>query len=189
MPIKPLCFTSKYNGVSNVLMNEVIVCEAYTPPNPAKDIIRKRFFAIWDTGATNTVITHKVVQNCGLKPIGMAKVFHAGGERWANVYLTNILLLNRVEVCQVKVTEGIITGQGDVLIGMNIISKGDFAVTNYNGKTVFSFRIPSTEQIDFVKQFHQENKPVSVLPKVGRNALCPCGSGKKYKNCCLGKRK
>ncbi len=21
-------------------------------------------------------------------------------------------------------------------------------------------------------------------PKVGRNDLCPCGSGKKYKNCC-----
>ncbi len=23
-------------------------------------------------------------------------------------------------------------------------------------------------------------------PKVGRNDLCPCGSGKKYKNCCMG---
>ncbi|MBC6995220.1 SEC-C domain-containing protein [Lewinella lacunae] len=21
-------------------------------------------------------------------------------------------------------------------------------------------------------------------PKIGRNAPCPCGSGKKYKNCC-----
>ena len=25
-------------------------------------------------------------------------------------------------------------------------------------------------------------------PKVGRNAPCPCGSGKKYKKCCLRKR-
>ena len=24
-----------------------------------------------------------------------------------------------------------------------------------------------------------------ALPKVGRNDLCPCGSGKKYKKCCL----
>ncbi len=24
-------------------------------------------------------------------------------------------------------------------------------------------------------------------PKVGRNDPCPCGSGKKYKHCCLGK--
>lgn len=26
-------------------------------------------------------------------------------------------------------------------------------------------------------------------PKVGRNDLCPCGSGKKYKNCCLASGK
>jgi len=24
-------------------------------------------------------------------------------------------------------------------------------------------------------------------PKIGRNDLCPCGSGKKYKKCCLAK--
>ncbi|MBI4802158.1 MAG: SEC-C domain-containing protein [Elusimicrobia bacterium] len=28
---------------------------------------------------------------------------------------------------------------------------------------------------------------ISVAPKVGRNELCPCGSGKKFKKCCLGK--
>ncbi len=27
----------------------------------------------------------------------------------------------------------------------------------------------------------------SAHPKVGRNDPCPCGSGKKYKQCCLGK--
>jgi SEC-C motif domain protein len=27
----------------------------------------------------------------------------------------------------------------------------------------------------------------SALPKIGRNDPCPCGSGKKYKQCCLGK--
>lgn len=25
------------------------------------------------------------------------------------------------------------------------------------------------------------------MTKIGRNDPCPCGSGKKYKNCCLGK--
>ena len=25
------------------------------------------------------------------------------------------------------------------------------------------------------------------MNKIGRNAPCPCGSGKKYKKCCLGK--
>ena len=32
------------------------------------------------------------------------------------------------------------------------------------------------------------NTPVvETVRTVGRNELCPCGSGKKYKNCCLGK--
>ncbi len=30
-------------------------------------------------------------------------------------------------------------------------------------------------------------KPVRVEPKVGRNDPCPCGSGKKYKKCCMNK--
>jgi len=29
---------------------------------------------------------------------------------------------------------------------------------------------------------------VVKYPKAGRNAPCPCGSGKKYKKCCLQKR-
>ena len=28
-----------------------------------------------------------------------------------------------------------------------------------------------------------KQEPVKVGPKIGRNDLCPCGSGKKYKNC------
>lgn len=30
--------------------------------------------------------------------------------------------------------------------------------------------------------------PVKKKKKIGRNAPCPCGSGKKYKKCCLGKK-
>ena len=31
----------------------------------------------------------------------------------------------------------------------------------------------------------ENSVPVNSLPMVGRNDLCPCGSGKKYKKCCL----
>jgi uncharacterized protein len=30
-------------------------------------------------------------------------------------------------------------------------------------------------------------KGARVSPKTGRNDPCPCGSGRKYKRCCLGK--
>ena len=36
-----------------------------------------------------------------------------------------------------------------------------------------------------IAKLNLPNKPVSrATPKVGRNDPCPCGSGKKYKNCC-----
>ena len=30
----------------------------------------------------------------------------------------------------------------------------------------------------------KEQSKIKIIPKVGRNDLCPCGSGKKYKKCC-----
>lgn len=36
------------------------------------------------------------------------------------------------------------------------------------------------------REFAQSGKNATI-PKVGRNDLCPCGSGKKYKHCCLNK--
>jgi len=32
-----------------------------------------------------------------------------------------------------------------------------------------------------------EGAAATTIPRVGRNALCPCGSGKKYKKCCINK--
>ncbi|MFQ5728959.1 MAG: SEC-C metal-binding domain-containing protein, partial [Waddliaceae bacterium] len=34
------------------------------------------------------------------------------------------------------------------------------------------------------EQRNEKPRPVTVLPKIGRNDPCPCGSGKKYKKCC-----
>ena len=106
------------------------------------------------------------------------------GERIANTYLVALWLPNHICIPSLKVTEGIIGEGMDVLIGMDIISQGDFAVTNKEGKTNFTFRMPSMHCIDFVK----EAPPTIVVggQKVnvpGRNDPCPCGSGKKYKRC------
>jgi preprotein translocase subunit SecA len=39
------------------------------------------------------------------------------------------------------------------------------------------------EGSEFNNDVQEKQEPVRVGPKVGRNDLCPCGSGKKYKNC------
>jgi len=38
------------------------------------------------------------------------------------------------------------------------------------------------------RQRHPSTKSLPAGKKVGRNEPCPCGSGKKYKKCCLGKQ-
>ncbi len=55
-----------------------------------------------------------------------------------------------VQIAGVEVTEGNLTGC-DVLIGMDIINLGDFALTNLDDVTVLSFQMPSANHIDFVK--------------------------------------
>ena len=71
---------------------------------------------------------------------------------------------------------------------MDIIALGDFVITNKDQNTVFSFRTPSTECIDFSEQINSAKAASAVTPKpfpgTGRNAPCPCGKPKKYKNCC-----
>ena len=47
--------------------------------------------------------------------------------------------------------------QPQLLIGMDIIGLGDFAVTNANGKTTFSFRVPSVREIDFIPDAQENN--------------------------------
>lgn len=171
-------FTSRFPGLSVVLANQVRVVEAYGFNDPIPVAQAKEFTALWDTGATNSVITQRVVDECLLKPTGMTTVYHAQGNDRAETYLVAILLPNFVAFPQVRVTKGRLK-DFDVLIGMDIITTGDFAVTNSNGATMFSFRSPSLEHIDFVKP----GQVRAAAPNVGRNQLCPCGSGKKYKRC------
>jgi uncharacterized protein YecA (UPF0149 family) len=64
---------------------------------------------------------------------------------------------------------------------MDVIARGDFALSNFNGKTTFSYRIPSVARTDYVKLL--ESMRPAHHPKINRNDPCPCGSGKKYKNC------
>lgn len=177
-------FTVRYNGRTNTLMVETLIS---TPVAPGADAAllshtinnAKKYISIWDTGATNSVISQKVVDESNLKPTGIAQVHSVTETKDCETFLVSILLPNKVIMPAVRVTKGEPFGC-DVLIGMDVIGAGDFAVTHKDGKTTFSFRLPSMEEIDFVtKKF----EPIQSI-KISRNSPCPCGSGKKYKKCC-----
>ncbi|MGA2544306.1 MAG: SEC-C metal-binding domain-containing protein [Verrucomicrobiota bacterium] len=186
-------FTINAPGILRVLATPVQVGPAFDPDISKPPFGPTPYKGIWDTGATGSVIMQRVVEELGLKPFGMTKVVGVNGEHVTETYYVSIGLPNGVGFSSVKVTKGNILS-ADVLIGMDIISHGDFALTHFAEKTCFSFRIPSMGRIDFkdkpppgmekvLEGGMPSVKPGSSIPRVGRNDRCPCGSGKKYKKC------
>jgi len=107
---------------------------------------------IWDTGATGTMITKSIAAGLGLLPVSTATVKGIYGKKEVNVYYVNIAFENKGITTKTKVFEcEELSADNSVgmLIGMNIITMGDFAITNYQGNTTMSFRVPSLEKIDF----------------------------------------
>lgn len=175
-------FTLKPGGLISVLQTHCLVAIAHNHNQAGAQFPYLQFTGLWDTGATNSVITLDVVTQLGLAPVGQTTCYHAQGHTIANQYLINIGLPNSVGFSHVLVTEGILSGT-DLLIGMDIISQGDFSITNFGGNTCFSFRYPSVKEVDFVAEHHTQSHTPVISGKIGRNSLCSCGSGKKYKHC------
>lgn len=115
-------------------------------PHPPYESCR----AIWDTGAMSTTIAPSLVKKLGLISFGSVEMHHAYGDAYVNTYVINLLLPNRMEVKTLPVMEGAMTDV-DVLIGMDVITLCDFAITNPGGKTKFSFDIPSCHDTDYSK--------------------------------------
>ena len=138
-----MAFTYTHSpGVTNKLLSDATIRF-----NNNEIIVR----ALWDTGATRTCISKDVVSSLGLTPVGKQQIHTPSGVSTANTYQLDILLPNNVMALNIVVFDSEIGTQGiGALIGMDIINQGDFAVSNYNGTTVFTFRIPSQKRTDYV---------------------------------------
>lgn len=175
--------TQQYMRRMDILLTKVHLGVAFDPgvdPHP-KTVL---FNGIWDTGASSTCVSPSVVTQLGIAATGVRECKGASGPYRAHTYLVSALLKlpgadGGVWVPELCVSEAALDAF-DVLIGMDIIALGDFAVTNHGGKTTLTFRIPSRERIDFTAQKPQHR----TSGEPGRNERCPCGSGKKYKQCC-----
>lgn len=145
MPSPNSSFTIKSNGgILRMLISEVNV---HVPGNSNPASLR----AIWDTGATGSTITKKTVQQLGLIQTGFATVHTANGTVNQRTFTVDIGLPNRVLIRNVLVSEvDALTAGCDALIGMDIITIGDFSITNHKGHTCWSFRFPSCHEVDYV---------------------------------------
>lgn len=174
------CFAYEYAGISRHLITPAKIESAKVKQETIE------IKALWDTGATCSLIRRETALRLNLQPVSKTFISTPSDKNIpSNVYLISLHLPNNTTFPNLHVAEGELNGC-DMLIGMDVICNGDFAVSNFDGKTAFTFRMPSLMKFDFSKETYL--KPIqNEGGKTGRNEPCPCGSGKKYKHCCLNK--
>ena len=175
-------FTTYGEGILHQLCNLVHVFSALDSSSSGKE-----FRAAWDTGATGTCVSPQVVKSLGLKPTGHTLMSGVNKTTQVSTYKVNLLLPDDIPVPNWTVSEtGGLTGGVDLLIGMDIISCGNFVVSTWRGKTSFSFQFPTDKRIDLLPKSSRRNidRLHIKVPGIGRNEPCRCGSGNKYKYCC-----
>ncbi|MBN4054780.1 hypothetical protein JYT87_03635, partial [Nitrospira defluvii] len=67
-------FTRRYDHIVEIISTPIFVYPAFNPDEVKRLPHGKMYSAIWDTAATSTVITHRVVDDLGLLSTGRVKV-------------------------------------------------------------------------------------------------------------------
>jgi hypothetical protein len=106
---------------------------------------------LWDTGATHIAISDRLATEMQLPLEDFARVSTASGILRVPVYLIQLGLPNHFVFEELEAVEFAYSDEDDcdLIIGMDVMTQGDLSITNFEGKTVFSFRIPSLHRIDF----------------------------------------
>ena len=129
-PPKALCFTVAATGILRDLRSS---CEVLAAPPAPGQTPSQQYTGLWDTGASASVITADVAKFLGLYPVAMMNVTTAHGTKATPAYVVWLGLPMGVVIGPLQVTVGHLPGF-DVLIGMDVITAGDFALTNVGGK-------------------------------------------------------
>ena len=99
--------------------------------------------ALWDTGSTESLISEKIVKM--IEPILKSKAKYVTKDTVieSETYAVSLSLSDEITFRDVLMKKADLSDKNvDIIIGMDIISRGDFEIRNYNNLVEFAFRIP-----------------------------------------------
>jgi len=134
------------------------------------------FKAVWDTGAEDSMIKDETAKTLGLSQIGERYVCGVGGTFLSKVYLASLFFPNDTVEPSIKLLSCDNDLREDILIGMDIISQGDFLINNFAGETLFSFQVPSTMKMTLyqINELYESYKSLPpLLPPSGDSKANP----------------
>jgi len=114
------------------------------------------YTALWDTGATTSCIRNGLAHFLNLPVIRSTTVMGVDGPYLAKVYLASVTLPNHVVISEIELLGCDDSLDAAMLIGMDVISQGDFLVSTFNGETTFSFQMPAKEPLDLMRLQYAE---------------------------------
>jgi predicted aspartyl protease len=97
---------------------------------------------IIDTGATSTMISEQVAEELRLYPCGEISVSGVHGTNKSDLYFLDIAFGDFV-LFNHRVSGSTGDAGFDILIGMDILSMGDFEFVRFGGRQIFRFGIPA----------------------------------------------
>lgn len=132
----------------------------------------RSYIAVWDTGSTDTVVTRRVAEELSLEDLGEEEFTCVAGVGRFQTHIASLEFKGGMRIDSITVGEFVSCGHGyDVIIGMDVIGMGEFAVSSLNGLTTFSFRLPAKEHADFTKKFDEEEYLERLLKAAEASSL------------------
>ena len=179
---KSSSFTVRADGKLPTIMFDVEISPATLSERNYLNPNKRKCRVMWSTGAARSQLSRELIEELELEAIVKEE-----NDKQQLFYSLDVYLPNKVRMAKVEMTEinqALPHPDIECIIGMDIISLGDCSVSHSDGNTFFSFRVPSLGGIDYVELSNKEKVSPRSPTMVRRNQMCPCGSGKKYKNCC-----
>jgi len=160
--------TISYNRITRQIKSKVrvfngLMIAANNNNWEAQEAKTKEYTAVWDTGASSSAITRRVVDELELSVISRGTTHTAADSKETTIHDIHLWLPDHVIITHcAAICVDLNLPDVDLLIGMDVISQGDFSISNYQGNTVMSFRVPSQACIDYVDLINQQNKTLTL---------------------------
>lgn len=141
----------------------------YIPPKP--EFLRYADFDYYEETAATLLMKQYLRRDAGLSPEDVEAVM-------SELHFAILLEVRPVEYLNILSDCNISIPREDLQIVLDILSEmaNSTRLWSNNGQT-------PNEIFKLYERPHLKKLPAKAL-KIGRNAPCPCGSGKKYKKCC-----
>ncbi len=142
--------TQAHEQIVLSILTKAGVCPSHQAPTDTPKAPVHWATALWDTGANHSCISDRLAAQLRLPEIDFVEIATASGIVEVPLYSVHLFLPGHPGFQDLEMTEFTFTNDDcDIIIGMDIMTKGDLSLTNQHGRTVFSFRIPSLHTVDF----------------------------------------